>query len=151
VSDPRPGAAMPATGAAAPVLIAEATKRAGLIWITVPGGPSPRAAWHVWLDGAAYVLTGPGEQQVPGLDGAREVSVTVPSKDTGGLLLTWAADVTRVDPGAPGWDRVAGALLAARLNPAAGPEPPAARWARAGQVYRLTPAGAAFDPGPGCS
>jgi hypothetical protein len=43
----------------APALIAEATKRAGVIWITA-GGQRPRPVWHVWRDGA-YVLTGPGE------------------------------------------------------------------------------------------
>ena len=155
VSETRPGAIPPA-------LIAEATKRAGLIWIGVPGAARPRAAWHAWRDGAAYVLTGPGEQAVPGLDAAREATVTVPSKDTGGLLLTWTAAVTRVDPESPGWASLIGALLA-RLNPAQEPggESPARRWARAGQVYRLTPSeksdtesrpdGTAFDPGSGCS
>jgi hypothetical protein len=132
-----------------PAVIAEATKRAGLIWITVPGAARPRAAWHVWLDGAAYVLTGPGEQQVPGLETAPAAAVTVPSKDTGGQLLTWDAVVSRVDPGDPGWAPVAAALLAGRLNPpgGAGREPAAERWARTGAVYRLTP-GPAFGPGP---
>ncbi len=104
-----------------PAVIAAATKRAGLIWITVPGAARPRAAWHVWLDGAAYVLTGPGEQQVPGLDTAPAAAVTVPSKDTGGQLLTWDAAVSRVDPAGPGWTAVAAALLAGRLNPPGAP------------------------------
>ena len=141
VSETRPAAAPPAHGAVPPALVAEATKRAGLIWITVPGAARPRAAWHAWQDGAAYVLTGPGEQAVPGLDAAREAVVTVPSKDTGGQLLTWTAAVTRVDPDSPGWAGVIGALLAGRLNPAREPggESPALRWARTGQVYRLSP------------
>ena len=114
VSETRPGAAPPARGPVPPALIAEATRRAGLIWITVPGAARPRAAWHTWRDGAAYVLTGPGEQTVPGLEAAREAAITVPSKDTGGQLLTWAATVTQVDPGSPAWAGVIGALLAGR-------------------------------------
>ncbi len=120
-------------------LIAEATKRAGLIWITVPGGRA-RPAWHVWRD-AAYVLTGPGEQDVPGLAAASQVSVDVPSKDTGASLVCWTARVSRVQPGSAEWSAIIGALLAGRLNEPASPaEPsPAERWAQHGNVYRLTP------------
>ena len=131
-------------------LIAEATKRAGLIWITVPGqgsaagraGPErPRAAWHVWRD-AAYVLTGPGEQDIPGLGEASEVAVAVASKDTGGLLVCWTAQVSRVEPGSAEWPGIIGALLTARLNEPASPGEPSAvqRWAQTGAVYRLSPA-----------
>ncbi|MBO0773839.1 MAG: hypothetical protein J2P35_20500 [Actinobacteria bacterium] len=115
-------------------LIAEATKRAGLIWISAgPGRPHP--AWHVWLaaggqpgggqsggggqpgqPGAAYVLTGPGEQPLPWLADADRVTVTVPSKDTGGLLVSWTAAVSRVAPGGAEWDAVTSLLLAGRLN-----------------------------------
>ncbi|MCW2908550.1 MAG: hypothetical protein JWL68_3339, partial [Actinomycetia bacterium] len=101
-TQPEPGRTQP--DAAPLALIAEATKRAGLIWITVPGqgGASqddtgqgrPRPAWHVWRD-AAYVLTGPGEQDIPGLGDASQVTVTVASKDTGGLLVRWTARVSR--------------------------------------------------------
>ncbi len=136
-------------------LIAEATRRAGLIWITVPGHGSgaggaagaagtsperPRAAWHVWRD-AAYVLTGPGEQDIPGLGEASQVTVAVASKDTGGLLVHWTARVSRVEPGSAEWPGIIGALLAARLNEPAVPGEPSAvqRWARTGAVYRLSP------------
>lgn len=116
-------------------LIAEATKRAGLIWITVPGGRA-RPAWHVWRD-AAYVLTGPGEQDVPGLATASQVTVEVPSKDTGGGLVGWTARVSRVEAGSAEWSAIIGALLAGRLNE---PAPaPAQHWAEQGNVYRLTP------------
>lgn len=119
-------------------LIAEATKRAGLIWITVPGSRA-RPAWHVWRD-AAYVLTGPGEQDVPGLARAGQVTVEVPSKDTGASLIGWTARVSRVESGSAEWSAIIGALLAGRLNePAAAP---AERWAAQGNVYCLTPAGA---------
>lgn len=101
-----------------PALVAEGTRRAGVIWLAVPGGEGPVPAWHLWQDppGAAYVVTGPGEQPLPGVAGAGRVTVTVPSKDTGGALVTWTAGVHRVDPGSPEWDAVIGPLAAARLN-----------------------------------
>ena len=116
-------------------LIAEATKRAGLIWITVPGGQA-RPVWHVWRD-AAYVLTGPGEQHVPGLANAGQVTVEVPSKDTGASLVGWTGRVSRVEPGSAEWSAIIGALLAGRLNE---PAPaPAEHWAARGSIYRLAP------------
>jgi hypothetical protein len=144
VSDTQPETGRKQAGPGRFALIAEATKRAGLIWITVPGPGGardgrPRPVWHIWRDGA-YVLTGPGEQDVPGLGDAGHVTVAVPSKDTGGLLLRWTARVTRVEPGSAEWSGIIGALLAGRLNEPASPgESPAERWARTGQVYRLTP------------
>lgn len=146
---PEPGQPQPEPGRLA--LIAEATKRAGLIWISVPdaavpggagGAPRdrPHPVWHVWRD-AAYVLTGPGEQDVPGLADAPLVTVSVASKDTGGLLVRWAAQVSRVEPGSAEWSGIIGALLAGRLNEPESPggPSPAERWAQTGNVYRLTP------------
>lgn len=117
-----------------PALIAEATKRAGVIWIKAGGSGRPRPAWHLWQDGAAYVLTGPGEQPLPGLADAGQVTVLVPSKESGGLLVTWQAEVSRVKPDSPGWRSVIAALTAGRLNAVLRPRPGTS-------VYRLTPAG----------
>jgi hypothetical protein len=144
--------------AAAPdrsALIAEATKRAGLLWLSVPGQDRPYPAWHIWragadrpvpgagprADGAAYVVTGPGEQPLPGLGEAGQVTVTVPSKDSGGSLITWTAAVTRVVAGSAEWDAVSGPLAAGRLNASLEPgeTSPAQRWARTGAVFRLSP------------
>jgi mutator protein MutT len=99
-------------------LIAEATRRAGVLWLAVPGRERRVPAWHIWRDppGAAYLVTGPGEQPLPGVAGADRVTVTVPSKDTGGALVTWTAGVHRVAGGSPEWDAVIGPLAAARLN-----------------------------------
>ena len=99
-------------------LVAEATKRAGLVWLTVPGQDRAYPAWHLWREppGAAYLVTGPGEQPLPGLAGADWVAVTVPSKQARGALVTWTAAVGRVDPGSAEWDEVIGPLRAARLN-----------------------------------
>jgi hypothetical protein len=122
-------------------LIAEATRRAGVVWLSVPGQERPFPAWHIWRDppGAAYVVTGPGEQPLPGLATAGRVAVTVPSKDSGGALVTWTAGVHRVDPASAEWDAVAGPLAAGRLNAGLGPGEITERWARAGAIFRLVP------------
>jgi len=130
-----------------PALIAEATKRARVIWLTIGPG-RPRPAWHIWQPatgpgsaGAAYLLTGPGEQPLPGLAGGGQAAVTVPAARSGGPAVTWTADVTRVLPGSAEWDAVIGPLVAGRLNAVLTGEEtsPAPRWARSGAIYRLTP------------
>jgi ADP-ribose pyrophosphatase YjhB (NUDIX family) len=140
-------------GAPPPALIAEATRRAGVVWLTVPGRDRPFPVWHIWrpvsepgaLDppppGAAYLVTGPGEQPAPGLAEAGRVTVTVPSKQAGGALVTWTAGVRRVNPGSAEWAAVIGPLVAGRLNAVLGPGEvsPAQRWARTGAVICLTP------------
>jgi mutator protein MutT len=112
-------------------LVAEATKRTGVVWLTVPGQRRVHVAWHLWRDppGAAYVVTGPGEQPLPGLAGATRLTVTVPSKQSRGALVTWTAAVAQVHAGSAEWDEVIGPLRAARLNRDLSP----------GAIYRLTP------------
>lgn len=117
--------------------IAEITRRAGLVWLAVAGQDRPCPAWHAWSDGRAYLVTGPGEQPLPGLAGADVVAVTVAP---GGQHLTWRGRVHQVSPGTPEWDTAAGLLTAGRLNAAAGGEaPPAHRWAAEGAIYRISP------------
>jgi len=151
-SEPAERVAAPAP---APALIAEATRRAGVVWLTVPPSRTPFPVWHIWRTagdagpgtadplppGAAYLVTGPGEQPAPGLAAAGRVRVTVPSKQTGGALVTWTAAVHRVDPGSAEWNAVIGALAAGRLNAVLGPGEvsPADRWARSGTVFCLAP------------
>jgi 8-oxo-dGTP diphosphatase len=141
--------------APSPALIAEATRRAGVVWLTVPGRGRPFPVWHIWRavsepraadpppPGAAYLVTGPGEQPAPGLDTAGQVTVTVPGRQAGGAVVTWTAGVRRVNPGSAEWDAVIGPLAAGRLNAALGPgeTSPARRWARGGSVFCLTPVG----------
>jgi hypothetical protein len=131
-----------------PDLIAEATKRTGLIWITIEGQDRPRPAWHIWRTGtgpespgAAYVVTGPGEQPLPGLAGSSRVTVIVAGGQADRGRVTWTAAVSRVEPGSGEWDEVIGPLVAGRLNAvlAEGETSPAQRWARSGAVFRLAP------------
>lgn len=122
-------------------LVEEATKKSGLIWLDLPGLPQPRAAWHLWKDGAAYVVTGgEGEQPLPGLPELGTVTVIVRSKDKGGRLLAWVASVSEVKPDSEEWDSVVPPLAKERLN-ARDHAGQAARWAEESYVLRLTPTG----------
>ncbi|HET6910955.1 MAG TPA: hypothetical protein VFH54_16610 [Mycobacteriales bacterium] len=120
-------------------LIEEATKKSGLIWVR-PSGPGhhAQAVWHVWQDGAAWVLSGGIEQAMPEL--AEHAYVTVRSKDKGARLVTWVAAVQRILPGTPEWDSVVPALQGKRLNLPDGEAAPA-RWAQECTIWRLAPTG----------
>jgi hypothetical protein len=87
------------------------------------------------------VLTGPGEQPLPGLAGADRVTVIVAGGQTAGGRVEWTAAVGRVEPGSGEWDEVIGPLVAGRLNAvlAEGETSPAQRWATSGAVFRLAP------------
>src|SRR5262249_56826493 len=137
-------------GVEVPPLVVEATRKAGLVWIAVPGQPRATGAWFVWTDGgrgtAAYVVTGPGEQPLPGLAGAAECAVSVPSADKHGRIVTWTAAVHRVEPGGAEGDAVVPGMLTKRLNL---PDADGAgqRWARECAVLRLAPTGEMSEAG----
>lgn len=120
-------------------LLAEATKRAGMVWVgPAEGEDQPRAVWFVWEDGAAYVLCGPGEQPQPVPVGTR-ARVVVPSKDKQTRLVSFDADAEEVPPGEE-WDRIAAAMVPVRLNLPDG-EAAVARWAGDCRILRLRPDG----------
>ncbi|TDE33363.1 hypothetical protein [Actinomadura sp. 6K520] len=121
-------------------LVEEAAKKSDLLWLDLPGLRQPRAAWHVWHDGSAYVLTGgEGEQPLPGLPESAQVTVILRSKDKGGRLVSFVADAEPVEPGTELWGTVAPLLAKARLN-AASHEGQVERWATESWIVRLTPA-----------
>jgi hypothetical protein len=124
-------------------LLSEAGKKSGILWIDIPGDRA-WPAWHVWLDGTAYVLTGPGEQSLPVLP--EDLAVTFRSKSTGGRLVTVPAKATVVKPDDERWEVVTTTLKASRLNAPAGDT--VARWASEATIYALTPHGDALE-GPG--
>lgn len=129
---------MPAASAS---LVAEATRRSGVLWIGPKGSPDLRAAWHVWHAGCAWVVTGGREQPLPALVDAQQAVVAVRSKQRqGDLLVEWVADVHRVQPATPEWDEVVPLLHTRRLNAPDGEQQPA-RWAHESVVLRLTPTG----------
>ncbi len=111
-------------------LVAEATRRSGVVWV--------RGAllWHVWHDGAMHVVGGGPEQELPVGPGER-TQVLVRSKAAqAGVVVEWTADVTRVEPGTPLWDEVVPLLAVERLNAEAGRTE---RWAAECTVLRFTP------------
>ena len=128
VAAPRPGQPRPGQPASARPGPGQAGPEQPL-----PGEPSP--------PGAAYVVSGPGEQPLPGLAGSRRVTVIVAGDQVPGGLLSWTAAVSRVEPGSAEWDEVIGQLVAGRLNAVLpdGETSPAQRWARSGAVFRLAP------------
>jgi hypothetical protein len=126
-----------------PPLIAEATKKSGVIWIGA-GNTRTAPVWHHWQDDAAYVLVGGAEQPARGLPEVTTVTVTVPSKTTGGAVVTWVATVTRVSPTSEEWDRVVPELLTKRLNAPDGQQAPI-RWAMESVLVRLDPTGEILD------
>lgn len=121
-------------------LIAEATAKAGLVWITPANTSHAQPIWHHWQDGAAYVLGEGGEQPLRGLADTQGAAVTVPAKTTGGRIVTWVATVTRVAPGSEEWDKVIPELFTKRLNAPDGRAAPE-RWARESILLRLDPTG----------
>lgn len=154
--EPAPGSAVGEESASqfAPALIGEAGRKAGLVWLSYADpdqSTSPRPAWHVWVDGAAYVVSGGGEQDLPGVADATEVTVIVPSKDTRARLVTWVGRVKVVAPTDEVWVAATSALAAKRLN-AEGGLAMIDRWARESTVVQITPTGqvvdTAEDPSP---
>ncbi|MBP0462036.1 hypothetical protein [Streptomyces montanisoli] len=122
---------------AAHSLVEEATKKSGLVWVRGTGRARP--VWHVWLDGAAYLVgEGPGEQPLPsGLVDGASAEVTVPSKDKRGRVVSWTAEVGELAPGSPEWAAAVAELRSKRLNAPDG-EAMVDRWARECRVLRLT-------------
>uniref|UniRef100_UPI001408FA2E hypothetical protein n=1 Tax=Streptomyces sp. YIM 98790 TaxID=2689077 RepID=UPI001408FA2E len=139
-------------------LIEEAARKSALVWVRGPEGAA-RALWHVWLDGAVYLVgDGAGEQPLEGLglaDGGT-ATVTVRSKDKGVRLVVWPARVTEAAPGGEEWQRAAEELKGKRLN-APDAERLLERWAAHCRVLRLEPAGpavqrpGAMPDGPGAA
>lgn len=131
-------------------LVEEATKKSGLIWVRSEGVPTlggrrqavpSRALWHVWHEGAVCVVgDGPGEQPLPGLADGGSAVVTVRSKDKGGRLVSWAANVVELTPDSPEWEAAVAELKGKRLNAPDGEAMPG-RWARECRVLRLEPTG----------
>ena len=120
------------------VLIEEATRRSGVVWITAEGSDRAQPVWHLWHDGAMYVVTG-GIEQPLAVTSTATVTVRSNARQAD-RLVTWAADVEPVRPGSELWDEVVPLLHAKRLNAPDGEDQPQ-RWARESVVLRFTPTG----------
>jgi hypothetical protein len=139
-----PGAAPGSPGTASyAALLAEAASKSGLVWIRPAGQQRSWPAWHVWHDGAVVVVGGPGEQELPPLDGP--VELLVRSKDAGQRLLRVPATASRVPEDDDAWEPAARALAASRLNATISPADLPARWRGRNPVVRLVAAGDALE------
>ena len=121
-------------------LIEEACRKSAMAWLRAAGQTRASAAWHIWHDGALYVVSGGREQPLPAMPEGEPVTVTVRSKDTGARLVTWVGAASAVSPGSPEWEAAVPELHAKRLNPTDGEKQPA-RWARESTVTRIVPTG----------
>jgi hypothetical protein len=125
-------------------LVAESARKSRVCWISYEyagGGVHDRLVWHVWHDDALVLLSGEPGQLLEGLDRLDDdsrVRVTMRSKDTGGLLVTWTGVPRVVAPDDESWDGHAAAILGVRLNL---PDPAAALgvWRESGTVLRVAP------------
>ena len=116
------------------VLIEEAAKKAAVAWV------NDRLVWTAWLNGAFYVVGGPGEQLVPELSDDAPALVSLRG-DHNGRIVTFPARVSTVDPGAEDWGVSVAQLATKRLNGPGTAEETLARWAEQNQVFRLEPTG----------
>lgn len=130
-------------------MIDEALKKSALIWLVREPPRPEHAYWHAWVDGRAYLLTGPGEQPDPDLHEGELLRVVVRSKDTVQRLLVLDATADRLQADDADWEAATAALAAGRLNLRHAEQAPA-RWAGdpATAIYRLT-LGTELVEGPG--
>ena len=144
----------PMDAAATQTLIEDAAKKSGLVWVIAVGATSAggreQPVWHVWQDGAVYVLTGGLEQPVPGgLDALADdetgrAHVLARGKGPSGRQLTFETTVGKVTPGSDEWDAVVPALVAGRLNLPDHEDAPN-RWASECTLWRLRPTGTVVE------
>ena len=121
-------------------LIAEATRRSGVVWVVGGAGPG-RLVWHLWHDGAAHLVVDGTEQPLPQVRSGDRVLVIVRSRQRqADRVVQWWATVLEVAPGSPGWRTLAPLLAAQRLNAPDGEHQPA-RWATGSRILTLTPDG----------
>jgi hypothetical protein len=119
-------------------VVDEAIKKAAVVWISIGGGPA-LGLWCMPLDGALFVVSGPGEQTAPGLAAAERAEARLRG-DTGGTIVLTEVAVERLTPGSEDWDTVAPQLANKRLNASGTAEELVARWAETGcAVVRLAP------------
>ncbi|GAA4357777.1 hypothetical protein [Angustibacter luteus] len=125
-------------------LVAEAASKGGMLWVRPRGQSRAWGVWHEWHEGAVLVVSGPGEQELPELDG--DVDLVLRSKDTGARLVTVAAVAEVLDASGEEWLAAAGALAPGRLNSAALPADLPEHWRTTGaRITRITPTSQALE------
>ena len=117
--------------------VEDLARRAGVVWVDL--GDGPQVVWHLWHDGAVYVVCGGLEQDLRNAGTAESATLVLRGKvSAGDPVVTCAASVSRVEPGSALWHTVVPLLHEKRLNPPDGEAQPD-RWARESTILRLTP------------
>lgn len=122
-------------------LVEEAAKKAAVAWLAFGSGPA-YGVWCLPLDGRLYIVTGPGEQTVPGIAEAvmRGSDATVSLRgDHGGRIITFGAAMAEIRPNGTEWEAVAPQLAGKRLNASGTAEAVVARWAKECMIVALIP------------
>jgi hypothetical protein len=132
----------PPYGAIVPGPVDAALSKSTIAWVVVPqegGKEITKAVWYGSEQGRLFILTGQGEQEIPGLaEGSKHVKLIVRSKDVQSKVGEVTC-VTQVLPKDAEWERVAREiLLGRRLNLPDG-EKAVERWKRECEIVQLTP------------
>jgi hypothetical protein len=127
-------------------LLAEAAAKTGLVWLRPTDQARSWPAWHRWHEASLWVISGPGEQELPALLG--DVDVIVGSKSTGARLLTVRCQAATLDPAEPQWLAMAAVLAPHRLNSRLSPIELPQHWRSAGvTITSLVPGAVGERPG----
>jgi hypothetical protein len=119
-----------------------ALKKGSICWIGIPQRSGPvvtRPAWYIQQGRKLFVIKGGDEQELPGLEDAATVTVTVKSKDVKATIGEFPADVRLVTDDEE-FTRIAGLGLGTRLNLPDG-EAALERWRSTCRLVELSPRG----------
>jgi hypothetical protein len=117
-------------------LVEEATRKAAVAWVAFDG--PAYAVWVLPFEGKLYVVSGPGEQNLPGAGEAAYATVSLRG-DHGGRIVKFQAEVNEVRPNGTEWEAVAPQLAQKRLNATGTTEEVVARWAGQCTLIAFTP------------
>ncbi len=118
-----------------------ALKKSTIAWLEVPqkrGKPVTEPIWYGYEGGIVYVLAGPKEQDITGLDSASHVILHVRSKDKQSHVGVTDCSIRKLPKG-PNWERLARDLLVGRRLNLADGEKGVDRWRKNCEIYALTP------------
>lgn len=122
----------------AQALVAELAKKSGLVWVSYDGKAHP--VWHEWVGDAVCVVSGAGEQPLPGIEAQQTVTLLLRSKTTRFLLAEAEATVEIITPDSEHWDVVTTTLQTGRLN-LHDRDNAVERWKSEATIVRMVPTG----------
>ena len=132
----------PPYGAVVPGPVDAALSKSTIAWLVVPQGDGTEVTKPIWYgydEGRVYVLTGNGEQEIPGLSGpSKHVRLIVRSKD----VQSRVGDVPCVSQTLSkdtSWERIARDILVGRRLNLRDGEKAVDRWKKDCEIVMLTP------------